>query len=206
MQMRPYLLSVCSAVLLVGLLLTGCDSTDPAPGVNEGRLRVLLTDAPGDILQALVTVERVAIVPAEDTAEGDASEGGIELLSDSARVVDLVELQDGVTATLADLTVPAGTYSQIRFVTADTATVLYEGSNGDSLRADLKQPSAAETGIKINFEPVTIGGEGDLVEVLLDFDVADSFVRAGRSGMYIFKPVVKAQAVTVNQDTTTAGN
>ena len=186
--------------------MAGCDSSDPMTGADEGRLRVLLTDAPGDILQALVTVKRVAIVPAEDSADGDAEEGGIELLSDTTQVFDLVELQDGVTATLADLTVPAGTYGQIRFVTADTASVLYEGPNGDSLRADLKQPSAAQTGIKVNFEPVTIDGENDFVEILLDFDVADSFVRAGQSGKYIFKPVVKAQAVTVNQDTTTTGS
>lgn len=208
-----------AALVTTGLLVVGCDSVgtdgtgndtgDDAGGTtNEaGSFEVRLTDAPGDIVQAIVTIERVSVVSAEDSSEGDAREGGIELLSDSAFTVDLTKLQAGIDTALARTdSIPPGTYSQIRLVTADTADVLYETTNGDTARADLKQPSASETGIKINFEPVTIDEASDEAEVTLDFSLKDSFVKAGQSGMFIFKPVVQAEAVVANGDTTSAGS
>lgn len=191
----------------LGLLgLVACDATGPesedsdAPG---GSFDVRLTDAPGDVVQAIVTIERVSVVPVEDSSSGDADEGGIEVLADSAFTVDLTKLQAGVDTALAQTdSLPVGTYGQIRLVTADTADVMYETASGDTAQAELKQPSASESGIKINFEPVTIDDPTDDAEVTLDFSVEDSFVEAGQSGMYIFKPVVHAQSVVSNGDTT----
>lgn len=201
-------------VLLLGLGLLGwtaCDSVgpsadEPEDGSQGGTLDVRLTDAPGDVTQAIVTIERVSVVPVEDSSGGDAREGGIELLSDSSFTTDLTKLQAGVDTALASIdSIPPGTYGQIRLVTADTADVLYETQNGEAT-ADLKQPSAAETGIKVNFDPVTLDSSTDQAEVTLDFSVEDSFVKAGRSGKYIFKPTVQAKSVVANGDTTSTGN
>lgn len=199
-------------VVSVGLLAwAGCDSVGTSidsPTVTESStggpsFSVRLTDAPGDVLQAIVTIKRVSAVPVEDSSTGDAREGGIEMLSDSAFTTDLTKLQAGVDTALARIdSVPTGTYSQIRLVTADTAHVLYETASGDSAKANLKQPSAAESGIKINFDPVSLDSASDSVEVTLDFSVEDSFVKAGKSGKYIFKPVVHTESVVVNGDTT----
>jgi hypothetical protein len=196
----------------LGLLgVTACDSVgpsadDPEGATQGGAFDVRLTDAPGDVVQAVVTIERVSVVPVEDSSEGDASEGGIELLADSAFTVDLTKLQAGVDTALASAdSLPPGTYGQIRLVTADTANVLYETTSGDSAEADLKQPSASETGIKINFAPVTLDSPTDRAEVTLDFSVEDSFVKAGQSGKYIFKPVVQAESVVTNENTTGTG-
>lgn len=41
---------------------------------------------------------------------------------------------------------------------------------------------------------MTLDSEGDRAEVPLDFSVEDSFVKAGQSGTYVFKPVVNAEA------------
>ncbi len=208
--MRSYTPLTSTARLLLALAvviggaaaLVGCDTVGSgASSDEEGRLRVLLTDAPGDILEAHVTITRVAIVPANDSADGDAGEGGLEVLSEDSVTVDLVELQNGVTETLGDVTIPAGTYGQIRLVTAREATVYYEDADGEARAADLKLPSADETGIKINFEPFTVDEATGEIEVTLDFDVEKSFVKAGASGTYVFKPVVHAQSVVVDGDT-----
>lgn len=179
--------------LIVGLVAwTGCDSSGVTPpeenggnGEEGGQVRILLTDAPADLAEANVTVQRVEAVP---------SDGSPIVLTDRDTTLNLLELQNGVTATLADTTLPAGTYSQLRFIVADTATVtLTDGSV-----MDLKVPSGAETGIKINLPSFEVASGQDMVEITLDFSVEDSFVRAGRSGKYIFKPVVKAEEVEVN--------
>ena len=205
--MSRFTSSLLALTVGFGLLgLMACDATGPAteeenaPGA--GTFNVRLTDAPGDVVQAIVTIERVAVVPVTDSGEGDATEGGLELLSDSAFTADLTRLQAGVDTALARADSLRGTFGQIRLVTADTADVLYETASGDTARADLKQPSASETGIKINFEPVTLASPTDEAEVTLDFSVEDSFVKAGQSGMYIFKPTVRAQSVVANGDTT----
>jgi hypothetical protein len=196
-----YTFNIVASLLVGALLFVGCDSTGPNAG-EGGTLDVRLTDAPGDVVKAVVTIERVSAVPVEDSSEGSAREGGIEVLTEDVFTADLTKLQAGVDTALASVDVPAGTYGQIRLVTADTASVYYETAGGDTAKAELKQPSASESGIKINFEPVTLDDPSDQAEVTLDFSVEDSFVEAGQSGMYIFKPVVQAETVVANGDTT----
>lgn len=191
---------VLALVASAGLFLAGCDSSGSTD--NGGTLAVKLTDAPGDIVEANVTIERVSAVPSEDTSEGDATEGGTTVLTDSSFTVDLTTLQDGVTELLGEVQLDAGTYSQIRLKTARQATAMYEDADGNPQEANLMLPSASETGIKINFDPVTLDSPDDRAEVTLDFSVEESFVKAGQTGTYIFKPVVDAEAVVVNGDTT----
>lgn len=192
--------SLALLLLFVGLLgWVGCDTMSSAPNASEtpsedgapptsnaGHIQVHLTDAPGDIAEAYVTVERVELVPSD--------EGSIIVLSDSTRRLDLLTLQNGVTETLADTTLPAGTYSQIRFIIGNDATIRLE----DGSTPRLKVPSGPQTGIKIVVPEFTVNAEQDTVDVTLDFSVEDSFVKAGRSGKYIFKPTVKAESVLVN--------
>lgn len=198
--MRRFTSQVAFALLLaVGLVLyAGCDAVD-STGTNEGgQLEVYLTDAPGDITEATVTIERVAIVPADDTSDGGAEEGGVSVLDVDAFTADLTELQDGIDTLMADVTLPQGTYSQIRLVTAREANVFYEDENGDEQEANLRLPSAQETGVKVNFPEFTVENESDLIQITLDFNVEESFVKAGESGSFIFKPVVQAEALVVN--------
>lgn len=165
---------------------------EEAPATSDaGRIQVHLKDAPGDIAEAYVTIRRVELVPSGNDS--------IIVLSDSTRELDLLTLQNGVTETLADTTLPAGTYSQIRLLVGTDATIRLE----DGSEPRLKIPSGTQTGIKIVVPAFTIGGgpdSQDSVDVTLDFSVEDSFVKAGRSGKYIFKPTVKAEAVVVNGD------
>lgn len=198
--MRHLSTTLLALLATAGLLLTGCDSG--ATTNSGGTLAVQLTDAPGDIVQAEVTIEEVTAVPAEDTSEEGGTSEGISVLTDSSFTVDLTTLQNGVTTLLGEEQLPPGSYSQIRLKTARQATAYYEDSSGSSQEANLMLPSAQETGVKINFDPVTLDSETDRAEVTLDFSVEDSFVKAGQTGTYIFKPVVDAEAVVVNGDTT----
>lgn len=193
------------AVVLSGALaLVGCDTVGTADTDGEsGQLTVLLTDAPGDITKAEVTIERVSVVPTSDSASGDAEEGGIEVMSEDSMTVDLLTLQDSVTTMLGEISIPEGDYSQIRLVTAQEATVEYEASDGTTKSADLMLPSADETGIKINFNEFSIDDSEDEVEITLDFNVEESFVQAGQAGKYIFKPVVHAESIETNDAPTT---
>ena len=191
-----------AALMATGVVLSGCDSNQS----GGGTMAVKLTDAPGDILEAEVTIERVAAVRADNAGSGGATDGGTSVLTDSSVTVDLTRLQGGVTELMGEVQLNPGTYSQIRLKTARQATVMYENSNGEAVEADLRLPSASETGIKVNFDPVELDSEGDRAEVTLDFSVEESFVEGGTTGTYTFKPVVDAEAVVVNGDTTSTGS
>ena len=184
-----------SVVLAFALALVGCDAagtaeSDPAASGETGTLHVHLTDAPGDLVEAHVTITRVAIVPTEDSASGDAED---------SMSVDLLTLQNGVTEALGEIEIPAGDYSQIRLVTSKEASVYYEDANGEKQEAELKLPSASETGIKVNLPEFTIDEASDEVEITLDFNVEDSFVQRGQGmGSYLFKPVVHTESMSIN--------
>lgn len=217
----PSRLLLSLAIVVSGALaFMGCDSVGPS-GADGGQLTVLLTDAsatttesavtkagvdtPGNITKAEVTIERVAIVPSEDSEDGDAEEGGLEVLSEGEMTVDLTTLQDGVTEMLGEVSIPEGDYSQIRLVTAREATVNYVDANGGEQEAALTLPSADETGIKVNFDTFSIDDSADDVEITLDFSVDESFVQTGETGNYLFKPVVQAEAVVTGEESDSDG-
>lgn len=178
------LASLSLVALLTGsLLLVGCgllESNEPV----TGRVIVHLTDEPlEDFTEVYVTISRVELIGSDDETF---------ILADTDQVFDLLTLQNGVTALLAEKEVPEGTYAQLRLIVEDEADVrLTDGSR-------VLIPSGQQTGIKVTFPAFTIDADGDTVELTVDFDVNDSFVKAGAADFYVFKPVIKAQAMVVN--------
>jgi len=159
----------------------------------------LLTDAPFPfdlVAEANVMIENVSL-------KGTGADS--VLLSDAAQPFNLLELQNGVTAPLADLEVAAGTYTQLRLVVGDSASI--ELKSGDEYR--LKIPSGSQSGIKIQLGNLTLE-DGDLAQITIDFDVEDSFVVQGNpetpAGIkgFIFKPVVKTKSVEINGEDTSS--
>ena len=109
----------------------------------------------------------------------------------------------------ATATVPAGTYSQLRFVITDAyievengdgTTNIYASSpsyaglpSGARVAGELQMPSLAQSGLKVDLPGGSIRIEGDQRILLVDFDVAQSFGHAaGGSGRWVMHPVVHA--------------
>ncbi|MDH3217713.1 MAG: DUF4382 domain-containing protein, partial [Candidatus Krumholzibacteria bacterium] len=154
-----------------------------------GTLRAILMDAPTQ-LQAVesfeVVFEQVLVHKSSDAEPSDGS--WFVVLSDTlpveARTFDLLQLVNGVFATLGEVELETGRYTQIRIV-LESATLFVDG-----VPQNLSIPSGAQTGIKL------VGGctiEPDIVTLLaVDFDVARSLHEdPPGSGDYIFRPTIR---------------
>ena len=170
----------------------GCDG-DPAAVGKNATVRVLLTDAPSDYIgSALVDIGQVQIIPAGEGGPITLSEDGTDGL------IDLMDLRDAATTLLAEGIVEPGTYRQLRLI-VEQARVVLAGEGEDQYLfpdgrpdQDMKVPSGAQTGLKLNLKPADAGQDGDAegsdggVEIvpgetvlILDFDVSRSFVIQG---------------------------
>lgn len=169
--------------LLAVTVLFSC-SSDDSNGSDSARVKVRMTDAPGDYKAVFVNVIDVMVKSDVSVSE----EGWVSLSGVKTGVYDLLTLTGGVTQLLADAEVEAGFLSQIRLVLGgDNYLIL----NDDS-RQELSTPSAQQSGLKIKVDQELEAGEE--YEFLLDFDVDKSIVSAGNSGGFILKPVIRATA------------
>lgn len=187
---RRKLAGVAAAALLGMIGLAGCDSNSPDA---YGTVAVRLTDAPiDDFSEAIITINRIVLV-GDDEVELDDAEGYV--LYDGSFTANLLDLQNGIDTLLVRDEVPVGAYRQIRVVVDEDAVVRYLA---DGTTETLKIPSGSTSGIKINLPEFEVVEGADVVEVLIDFDLDRSFVKAGNSGKYIFKPVIKPLSLVVN--------
>lgn len=180
--MRKTFLTAAAATLIVLLgLFTGCsdDNSATAPLTGTGFIKVNLMDAPGDYQQVNLEVIRVE-VHADDEAD---STSGWSVISEDTTYVDLLTLTDGNMSVLADSTLPAGTYTQVRLILGQNNTVMV-----DSMLHDLRIPSGSQTGLKLN-HPFTINDQ-TLYEFTLDFDADRSLHQTG-NGQYMLRPVIR---------------
>lgn len=195
-----------AGLLLLGVAVVGCESDPVASTDGRATFRVLLTDAPADYIEsAWVDIGAVELIPA-------GGGGPITLTTDGTDgFVDLFTLSDAATQQLASREIEAGRYTQLRLIVEAARVRLIDGYefNDGTVEKELKVPSGAQTGIKINLKAAHGGeGEGLHVEpgetvVVLDFDVSQSFViqgnpetPAGINGV-IFKPTLRAAVLDV---------
>ncbi len=119
--------------LAIPFVLMGCDSTDDT---GQARVRLLMTDSPlDDFASAFVTVTRVELLGdfgASGTTSTDMDD--VFVLTDTPFRVDLLTLQDGVTAMLSDTLLPAGVYRELRFLVDDTADIVFKDSTTTRLK------------------------------------------------------------------------
>ena len=189
--------------------LSGLDST-------VGRVVVKLTDAPflsDSVASVDVFVVRVdGRIGATDDAEAntdveDGSASGWHTLASPNALYNLLSLQNGATATLGSATLTAGSYNGLRLI-IDPNQSSITLKNGKKLTntssPSVTFPSASRSGLKILLsKPLTVVG-GTTTNLLVDFDVNDSFVMRGNSieqNGLLFKPVIKGtvtDAATVN--------
>lgn len=175
------------AVVLAAVMVVSCsdDVNFNGPENQKAQMNVNLTDAPANYQEVNIDVQglRVHYTPSsEDTA---SSEGEWIELPVEPMKVDLLELTNGVDTLLTSAELEPGTYKELRLILGNENTVMV-----DSTVEDLKVPSGQESGYKIKFQTDLEAGEE--LDVTVDFDAARSVHKAGKSGKYILKPVLKA--------------
>jgi hypothetical protein len=179
--MKPNGLVVLLAVAAAAALaLSGCsDATNPEASGGVGRISLNLIDAPGDYEAVNVQIVGVRVHRAD---ADDSNSGWFDIAVDTTEV-DLLTLSGGNYLDLADSTLPAGRYTQIRLLLGDANNVVVDGE-----AHDLRIPSSAQTGLKLN-HPFTIES-GATYAATLDFD-ADRSVHVTGNGRYMMKPVIR---------------
>jgi Domain of unknown function (DUF4382) len=216
MNMKPLQHGVRSTLtrgifaLGAALFALGCsDSTSSPLPAGSGRLIVRLTDAPfptSEVKSVDIFIVKVNARTADvddeaaDEALDDesAEDNGWKTIGEPNKSFDLLSLRNGTTATLGEAVLPAGIYNGFRLVIdqSKSSVTLKSGLTLDGgSTPGIKFPSAAQSGIKIVLsEPVEIKA-GTQTELMVDFDVENSFVMRGntidKNGL-LFKPVVKA--------------
>ena len=194
-------------VLLAALSPVAC-SDSSGPG-GQSRVTVHLTDAPGDVEAAVVTISEVYL---------QGSEGRVTL-SDDDVTVDLLDLANSTAVIVDEAVVPEGNYSELRFVITGAYVEVENGSGGTDIYAsspnysglpagatvtgDLQMPSLSQSGLKVEI----VDGDLEVTEdedILVDFDVSQSFGHlAGQSGKWVMHPVVKGAVFTQAASLTT---
>ncbi len=197
------MLATLMPVALSASILVACDS-GTGPAVNRGstRLTVQLTDAPADLAQAWVRIEKIVLL--RNAADSLSGASAVTLTPDSVAWIDLLTLAGGAVQDLVTDTIPAGVYDQVRLYVCDMYVVTKDGqviaSAGaelpDSVEAtgQLKLTSQCHSGFKVNlpFDSLALAG-GAAQDLVLDFDAGRSFVhQAGKSGQWVVTPVLHA--------------
>ena len=174
-QHRCYFLAI---VFVFSVVFTACNDD---PGM--ARLVVKLTDAPAEYQEVNVDIQNIEV----NVSENEDESGWTTLQNTNTGVFNLLELTNGLSAVLADVEIPAGYISQIRLQLGDDNTL----KMGDQM-IDLKTPSGQQSGLKVKLNSTL--SAGITYEILLDFDAARSVVKAGNSGNFNLKPVIRASA------------
>jgi len=178
---------------LLSVLVFSCAGSGGGGGIGgTGGMRLAVTDAPAcGYEQVNVTVDKLRVHPSGDAGAGDA--GWSDIVVSPPRRIDLLTLQNGLVELLGETTLSAGHYSQIRMVLSDNSKAApWANSVLPSGRAEapLDTASGSTSGIKVKLD--TEVGDGQVVDVVLDFDACKSVVSAGKSGRYKLKPVITA--------------
>ena len=190
-------------IAAAGVAGTALACSDATGNPSSGRITVLLTDAPGDVKTAMVTISQIYM-------QGSADDGSDRvILRDTPITTDLLTLANSTADLVKDATVPAGTYGQLRFVITggyievendDGSTSIFASSpdyaglpQGATVAGSLQMPSFASSGLKVKLPDggVTIGSEQTIL--LVDFDVSQSYGKeAGNAGKWVMSPVMTA--------------
>jgi len=186
------------ALPLAALLLSGCGGGGGDAGTpvttpsnsTSGTLALSLTDAPScGFDHVYVTVQKVRVNASASASDTDT--GWTELNVGPTQRFDLLALGNGVLASLGQVPLAAGHYSQLRLVLADNDTA-HPLANSvvptGGAEVALTTPSGQQSGLKLNADITVTANQ--LADFVLDFDACKSVVAAGNSDKWLLKPVV----------------
>lgn len=180
--------------------LAGCG--DGAGPGGTTALSLKLTDAPGDVQHAFVTITEINL----------AGGSGNVVLRDEPYTGDLLTLAGTTVDLVTDAEVPSGTYSQLRFVISGACIAVENETGGSDIyttdgydstpcggpaTGTLQAPSYAQSGLKVVLDDGALALDGPEKVLLVDFDVAQSFGHpAGQADKWVMHPVVTGEVMT----------
>lgn len=173
--MTKYFISSLFIIIIVAFLFS-CTSDN-----QTARLKITLTDSPGDYEKVNVDIQSVQVSQSE--INNDADQDWITLSSNTVGVINLLDYTNGKELTLTDGDFPAGRVAQIRLVLGTNNSISLDGNS-----LALIAPSSMQSGLKLQVN--TNLTEGIIYKFRLDFDVSKSIVKTGKDE-YILKPVVR---------------
>ena len=192
--------NIMAAGVIVGVLfsvaLTGCGTdsgTNTGANVETGTLSLRITDTPYplDLIDEVrVTISEIKVHVSDSPTEDSEF---LTIPMDPPKTFNLLDLRGGVTESLVNAELSEGTYGQIRLVVSSAYIKLKDGRE-----PILDMPSAGQSGIKIfPNPPITVTG-GLTTEIILDFDVGQSFLpipaapqKASEIERFKFHPVIR---------------
>ena len=178
---------------------------DSPTAAGRGTLAVRLTDAPfptdsvSSVDIFVVRVDgRVADADSAAAEQDSAGTNGWTTLASPNISVNLLAYQNGASLPLGMATLTEGSYHGFRLI-IDPSKSSVTLKNGMVLTGtsspNIAFPSGSRTGIKIVLTTPVEVVASDTTTMLVDFDVANSFVLRGNTILQnglLFKPVVKA--------------
>ncbi len=198
MRKRSLLLLPLAAALALG----ACDGG--GTGSDSSRVSIRLKDAPGDLAEAWVRIDRIYL---QGRSSADSLDGRVEFPLTTSDWIDLTDLSGAnFREIVSGFVVPAGSYSQLRVVVCE-AYVVTDGGDvyatddaelpaGVSADGELRIPSGCSSGFKVKLPGGNVELEDDAEILLVDFDVSQSFGhQAGNSGAWIMRPVMTATSI-----------
>jgi len=183
-------LVVLAAIICLGQM-TGCGGGSSAPAATSGTLKMALSDKQSDSFQKLIiSIKEVRVVPAgmESSPDNDPALPVVATYATPLKV-DVLTLKF-LLQSLGQVTIPAGSYSQVRLILADNPAgtepenYLVLASDSTGTKIPIKTPSGQTSGLKINCQFQVKPDE--LIDLVVDFDPNTAIVATG--GGYLFKP------------------
>jgi hypothetical protein len=161
-----------------------------------GTVQVYLASSGGAAMVSSLTLDP----PAADLSNPRIRVARVELIPGRQEIANFGEVgqwfsltpgENDVSALLGSEAVPAGDYSQLRLILLD-ATVDVNG-----VETDLIVPSGTETGVKFNFATPVHVEENGTTNLVVVFDLDQSYVVTGTSDpqRILFKPVIHASVM-----------
>jgi hypothetical protein len=196
--MTRNLIRSLATVAGLSVALGACDGTGPD---RPAGVTLLLTDAPANLAEAQIKVDRVYM---------QGTGGQTDLVTTQSDWINLIELAGEVTETLVEgVPVPPGSYNQMRMIvteayirTHDDEVYAMPGTTlppGVTATGVLHGPSFAQTGIKVNMPDGGLTVDEGATILVIDFDVERSFgQRAGASGRWVLHPTLRATDITLS--------
>ncbi len=184
-------LSIILLILFLTLLgLLSCNSLSSEDSANSaignmdtsniaGNFRLLLTDATVDeITNMQVTFSKVSAMNGETHT----------VLLSTPKTLNLLSLQNGNSAVLADHQLSPGTYEKINFEISMVKLIL---ANGTMKIITNDEPAILQVTLP---KPVAIGTQANPIVVLIDLDATQSLNKSN-IGAYTFQPAATTVAI-----------